>query len=137
MPQTITCFHSSQNIVTQELFKQWMSELASAVKGKMESDLESFKQTYEGVDDPVAPIQPEIFASGSIINTFSPTNRRETELILHAIKLFDVKVVLVIDYEKLEKDIQSFLQQNQLTDIKVIKVPKSPGISSQPHMSAE
>ena len=114
-----------------------MSELASAVKGKMESDLDSFKQTYEGVDDPVAPIQPEIFASGSIINTFSPTNRRETELILHAIKLFDVKVVLVIDYEKLEKDILSFLQQNQLTDIKVIKVPKSPGISSQPHMSAE
>ena len=99
-----------------------MTEMASAVQGKLQNDLDDFNQTYEGVDDPVAPIQPEIFASGSIISTFTPIKRKENELIYEAIKLFNVKTVLVIDNEKLEKDIKTFVQQNDLKDIKVIKI---------------
>jgi len=51
-----------------------------------------------------------VFASGTIINGFTPMNKRETDTLCNSIKLFGVKVVLVIDYEKLEKDIVTFLK---------------------------
>jgi hypothetical protein len=61
---------------------------------------------FEGVeDDLIAPPNPEIFASGTIVNGFTPLNKRETDTLCQSIKLFGVKVVLVIDFEKLEKDI--------------------------------
>lgn len=64
-------------------------------------------------------------------------NKRETDTLCNSIKMFGVKVVLVIDYEKLEKDIQTFLKANRMEDVHVIKVPKSPGIQSQPRLSSD
>jgi hypothetical protein len=57
--------------------------LSNIVKGKLINDLEDFKQQYEGCPDfgLVAPQNPEIFASGSIINCFTPNNKRETEIL--------------------------------------------------------
>eukprot|EP00351_Strombidinopsis_sp_SopsisLIS2011_P003239 CAMPEP_0116879010 /NCGR_PEP_ID=MMETSP0463-20121206/10765_1 /TAXON_ID=181622 /ORGANISM="Strombidinopsis sp, Strain SopsisLIS2011" /LENGTH=57 /DNA_ID=CAMNT_0004527813 /DNA_START=389 /DNA_END=562 /DNA_ORIENTATION=- len=55
--------------------------------------------------DQVAPAYPELFASGTIINALTPANRKQTNSLINAIKAFDVGVVLVLDYEKLEKDI--------------------------------
>ena len=52
-----------------------------------------------------------------------------------AIKQFAVKIVLVLDNEKLEKDIQTYLRTNNLADVIVVKVPKSPGIQSHSYRS--
>jgi hypothetical protein len=65
-------------------------------------------------------------------------NRAETETLCKAIKFFNVNVVLVLDHEKLEKDIQTFLKQNSASDapqVNIIKVPKSPGIQSRKGLS--
>ena len=67
-----------------------------------------------------------MFASGTVINGFTPTNKFETDSLVQAIRLFKVKVVLVIDHEKLERDIATALKDD--SSIKIIKVPKSPGI---------
>jgi len=40
-------------------------------------------------------------------------NKRETETLCNSIKLFNIKVVLVIDHEKLEKDIQTYLKATE------------------------
>jgi len=55
----------------------------------------------------VAPVYPEIFASGIIINAYTPNDKRDTETLVKAVKAFNVGVVLVIDYEKLENDISN------------------------------
>jgi len=86
--------------------------LALAVNGKLKSDLNNFKLIYGDENEFVAPSEPEVFSSGLIINGFTPANRMETETLCKAINLFNVKVVLVLDNEKLEKDIQTFLKQN-------------------------
>ena len=82
--------------------------MADAVNGKLANDVEDFKAAHNIEDQQeqhVVPAQPEIFSSGTIINCFTPMNKRETETLCDSIKLFNVKVVLVIDHEKLEKDI--------------------------------
>jgi hypothetical protein len=93
-----------------------VEELAMAATGKLQTDLNNFKLIYGDDDETVAPSQPEIFASGMIINGFTPVNRAETETLCKAIKLFNVQVVLVLDHEKLEKDIREFLRLNQSPD---------------------
>jgi len=92
--------------------------------------LNSFKQIFGDENEMVAPNQHEIFSSGLIINGFTPANRAETETLCKAIRLFNVKVVLVLDNEKLEKDIQTFTRSNpaEILAVSIIKVPKSPGI---------
>ena len=93
---------------------------------------------YGDEEEMIAPSQPEIFASGMIINGFTPTNRAETETLCKAIKLYNVQVVLVLDHEKLEKDIREFLRLNPSLDasqVKIIKVPKNPGIQSRKGLS--
>lgn len=45
---------------------------------------------YGDEEEMIAPSQPEIFASGMIINGFTPTNRAETETLCKAIKLYNV-----------------------------------------------
>lgn len=47
-----------------------------------------------------------------IINGFTPVNRAETLTLCKAISLFNVQVVLVLDHEKLEKDIKEILRQS-------------------------
>jgi nitrate reductase NapAB chaperone NapD len=59
----------------------------------------------------------------------------ETDTLCMAIKQFAVKIVLVLDNEKLEKDIQTYLRSNNLADVIVVKVPKSPGIQSHSYRS--
>ena len=80
-------------------------------------------------------MNPEVYASGLIINGFTPnpSKKRETESLCQAIKQFKVSVVIVIDYEKLEKDIVLGVKDSNL---KIIKVPKSPGIQSHLHSSS-
>ena len=53
------------------------------------------------------PAFPQLFSSGCIINGFTPDDRdkRQTDTLINAIQQFDVGVVLVIDNDKLERDI--------------------------------
>ena len=53
----------------------------------------------------VRPVFPEMFASGTIINGFTPDNKKQTETLMEAIESFRCGVVLVIDNEKLYHDI--------------------------------
>ncbi len=103
--QTVTMFHSAPKIITQELFVKQVEELALAVTGKQQNDLNEFEAMFDGCLEVVAPANPELFASGTIVNGFTPKDKRETDTLLQSIKLFNTKIVLVIDYEKLEKDI--------------------------------
>jgi len=45
----------------------------------------------------VAPPFPELFAAGSVINAYSPQDKKQTESLVEAIKAFNVKIVLVVD----------------------------------------
>jgi hypothetical protein len=105
LTQTMSLFHGSNKIVTQEFLATQMTELSNAVRGKLQNDLSDFLHTYDGAKECVASPIPEVFCSGTIINGFTPLNKRETDSLLFAIKSFKVNVVLVIDYEKLEKDV--------------------------------
>ena len=79
----------------------------------------------------VRPVFPELFASGTIINGFTPENKQQTETLMNALDSFRCGVVLVIDNEKLERDIQTSLTaKGRQGQIIVVKVPKSQGISS-------
>lgn len=73
--------------------------------GKQQNDLNEFEAMFDGCLEVVAPANPELFASGTIVNGFTPKDKRETDTLLQSIKLLNTKIVLVIDYEKLEKDI--------------------------------
>lgn len=53
----------------------------------------------------VAPAYPEMFASGVIINGFTPTTERTTEMLAEAIKIFKVNVVVVLDNEMLNQSL--------------------------------
>lgn len=129
--EVITFLHGKETFITQEYFLRQVEELALATTGKLQADLNNFKLVYGDDDEMVAPSQPEIFASGMIINGYTPVNKAETETLCKAIKLFNVKVVLVLDHEKLEKDIKEYLRLTQspgAIQVNIIKVPKSPGI---------
>ncbi len=132
---TTSLFHSADHIVTHELFNKQIEVLSGSVNSKLSNDLEQFNQSLQVENEEViAPVNPEVYASGLIINGFTPnpSKKRETESLCHAIKQFKVHVVLVIDYEKLEKDIVLGVKDSSL---KIIKVPKSPGIQSRLHSS--
>ena len=82
----------------------------------------------------VSPPYPELFASGCIINGFTPQDKSEAETLIEAIKVFEVSVVLVVDNEKLENDIKHGLnlaQANMTNKTQVIQLPKSPGVQAQ------
>lgn len=74
----------------------------------------------------VSPAYPEAFASGCIINAFTPQNDRSTESLVMAIKQFKVDVVVVIDYEMLTNKLKMSLKDIQ--GLQIIEVPKSGGI---------
>ena len=81
----------------------------------------------------VSPPYPELFASGCIINGFTPQDKSEAETLIEAIKVFEVSVVLVVDNEKLENDIKHGLnlaQANMSNKTQVIQLPKSPGVQA-------
>ena len=59
----------------------------------------------------MAPVYPEIFASGVIINAFTPNNKVERETLVQLIQTFNVDVTLVMEYEKLESEIFQGLQK--------------------------
>ncbi len=54
------------------------------------------------VADMVRPVFPEMFASGTIINGFTPDNKQQTDTFMNAIEEFKCGIILVIDHEKLE-----------------------------------
>ena len=85
------------------------------------------------VADLVKPVFPEVFASGTIINGFTPdnNNKQQTDSLINAIQAFRCGVVLVLDNEKLERDIINRLsQRGKQNEVTVVKVPKSQGIPS-------
>jgi hypothetical protein len=82
------------------------------------------------MEDMVCPVFPELYASGAIINGFTPDDKRQTDSLMHAIREFNVDVVLVIDNERLERDITKKLADvGREGQTIVVKVPKSSGIS--------
>jgi hypothetical protein len=48
-----------------------------------------------------------------VINGFTPQDRTQTETLVKAIVEFGVDVVLVIDHEKLEKDILNIISKQK------------------------
>ncbi len=62
----------------------------------------------------VAPAYPELFASGCIINAFTPQDRRDTETLIESIRAFKVDIVLVVDNEKLENDVRNYIRNDQI-----------------------
>jgi transcriptional antiterminator len=94
------------------------------------------KGAIMAMQDIVNPVFPALYASGCVINGFTPIDRSQTETLVRAIVDFAVDVVLVIDHEKLEKDIINIMKQRHsmhhskepLKMPIVLKVPKSPGI---------
>ena len=63
--------------------------------------------------DLVKPVFPELFASGTIINGFTPdnkNNKQQTDSLMKAISSFRCGVVLVLDNERLQISIQKRLE---------------------------
>ncbi len=73
----------------------------------------------------VSPAYPEAFASGCIINGFTPHNDRSTESLMQAVRHFHVDIVVVVDYEMLANKLRS-----NMRDVQVIEVPKSGGVQA-------
>jgi predicted metallo-beta-lactamase superfamily hydrolase len=69
-----------------------------------------------------------MFASGIIINGFTPSSDRATESLVEAIKQFKVDIVCVIDFESLVEDLRTLLKANP--DIVIIDTPKSNGVKA-------
>ena len=86
----------------------------------------------------VRPVFPELFASGTIIDGFTPEDKKQTSTLMEAIKALNVGVVIVIDNERLQKEINEKLAEVGMENkTVVIKVPKSQGIDQQRRQSAE
>ena len=69
------------------------------------------QQDYmQQVADMVRPVFPMMFASGTIVNGFTPDNKQQIDTLMDAIESFRCSVVLVIDNEKLERDLISRLR---------------------------
>lgn len=74
----------------------------------------------------VSPVFPELFASGTIIDGFTPDGKTELNSLMDAIQKFQVGVVLVIDNEKLIKEItEKLVEIGMEKKTIVLKVPKS------------
>ena len=76
----------------------------------------------------VAPAYPEVFASGVIINGFTPLNDRSTDSLAEAARQFKVDVIIIVDYEMLANRLKN--QLKDLPQIQIIQVPKSGGVQS-------
>ena len=120
---TLSYFHGNTHIITDDFFNKQVMELADAVKLKLDNDLNQFKGQFQletipadddlrEVQQLVRPVFPQLFASGCIINAFTPDGR-QTDILLNAIDKFDVDVVLVIDNERLEKSLTQKLSIRQ------------------------
>lgn len=117
--------------MTQEFFSKQVSELADGVKKKLNNDLKQFKNQFHleqllvdshdaetkgsimTMQEIVSPVFPSLYASGCVINGFTPQDRTQTETLVKAIVEFGVDVVLVIDHEKLEKDILNIISKQK------------------------
>jgi len=116
-PPTVTCFHSDTKMITHEFYQKQVSELAESVRTKLANDLQNFLRQHQLADEEasanptpkelqlkeiagvVAPPYPEHFASGTIINGFTPTDKNQIETLVKAAKDFNVSVILVMDSE--------------------------------------
>ena len=58
----------------------------------------------------MAPAYPEAFASGVIINGFTPMNERSTESLAEAARQFKVDVIVVVDDEMLTNRLKNKLK---------------------------
>lgn len=149
--QSALCFFNGNTTPdnTLDFFDRQIYELATAVKTRLENDLKLFNeehliesddqapqvpipdslQEYQ-IDEKemerfVSPAYPEAFASGCIINGFTPQNERSTESLVQAIKQFKVDIVVVVDYEMLANKLK-----DSLPGLQIIEVAKSGGIQA-------
>jgi hypothetical protein len=106
----ITCFHSDNKMITHDFYQKQVSELAQAVNTKLNNDLNLFLKTHQLIEDHneeetkptekeeylknitpmIAPAFSEPFASGTIINGFTPQSRNEFETLVKSAKQFNV-----------------------------------------------
>jgi len=73
---------------------------------------------------------PEVNASGLIVNTCGWVEGVGYELLLHSIDVFTVDVVLVIDHERLYSDLTTDVKTKLKSqrNIEIVKLPKSGGV---------
>lgn len=69
-----------------------------------------------------------MYASGIIINGFTPSSDRSTESLVEAIKQFKVDIVCVIDFESLIEDLRTLLKSSP--EVLIIDTPKSNGVKA-------
>ena len=104
-------------MITHEFYQKQVSELAESVRTKLANDLQNFLRQHQLNEDEmsqnptakelqlkeiaqvVAPPYPEHFASGTIINGFTPTDKNQIDTLVKAAKEFHVNVILVMDSE--------------------------------------
>ncbi|CAH0520151.1 unnamed protein product [Peronospora belbahrii] len=99
---------SSENV---ELFRYHQQQLAKSVKRRMENDI-------------------EVNASGCVINTCGWVDGQGFDLLVHAIKDFDVDIVLVIGQDRLYSRLQSALTGEKVNgmDRSIVKLSRSDGV---------
>jgi len=137
-------------MVTHDFYQKQVSELAKAVNTKLNNDLILFQKTHQLIEEQneeevkpsqkeeylkevsplIAPAFSEPFASGTIINGYTPQGRNDIETLCKSAKQFNVTVILVMESESIEKEIQDMLKAMK-HEATVIQVPKSKGIESQ------
>jgi hypothetical protein len=66
-----------------------------------------------------------MFASGTIINGFTPSSDRSTESLAEAIRQFKVNIVLVVDFEMLANQLKELLKGQA---VQIIELNKSGGV---------
>ena len=70
----------------------------------------------------VAPVYPELFASGCIINGFTPQNDRHYQSIVEAIRQFKVDIVVVLDSDMIAAKLKKMIPEMQE---RIIELQKS------------
>ncbi|XP_049849241.1 protein CLP1 homolog [Schistocerca gregaria] len=74
-------------------------------------------------------MDPDVLASGWIVNTCGWVDGAGLKLIYAAIATFVPSVILIISYDKLYHSISTYLnEKTELSHAQVINVPKSPGV---------
>ena len=127
-----------ENDLAQFIHDFQLDQQSSGFASGSEAEEQKGQDQMQEVADLVRPVFPEMFASGTIINGFTPDTKQQTDTLMNAIEQFRCGVVLVIDNERLERDIQNRLaQRGKQSDVVVVKVPKSQGISSMRQTAEE
>ncbi len=81
----------------------------------------------QSADSYVSPANPELFASGVVINGFTPSDKREMGTLVETVRKFDVNVVLVLESERLFLDLEKNFRNSA---VKIVQLPKQNGVQA-------